>query len=118
MKNGKATFVTLIISVMLLAIDIGLYKLWSLGFLALTGTLAAYGYLRGAFDFRRWLTKERDTDVKPIDFSQEGINCRCTPAPFIQHMEHRSRFEPDTVDSVDNTVDSIIAEYQAGGADE
>lgn len=113
MKNGKATFVTLIIAAMLLVIDVGLNKLWNPGFLAITGALAAYGFLHGAFDFRRWLVKERDADASMMPPSITP------PLPERMKPEDCKWFEGlanDTEDS-ETTVDSIMAEYQTGGVD-
>ena len=111
MKNGKATFVTLMIADMLLVIDVGLNRLWSPGFLGITGALAAYGFIRGSFDFRHWLTKERDTgeDIAPPSITP--------PLPAMVNQEDRRWFE-DIARDTEATVESIVAEYQAGGDDE
>ena len=66
MNKGKTVFVTVLIAVMLVLIDIGLYILSKTGFVVLTGSLALYGYLRGAGDFRRWLAKEPTAKAVPV----------------------------------------------------
>ena len=71
MNKGKAVFVTVIIAAMLVVIDIGLYILCTPGFIVLTGTLALYGYFRGAGVFRRWLAKDEAPAMKPVNVPQE-----------------------------------------------
>lgn len=114
MKNGKATFVTLIIALMLLVINLGMNKLWNPGFIGLTGALAAYGFIRGSFDFRHWLTKERDSAA---NMSPPSIT---PPLPASVRPEDRKWFEDLAHDTEDpeTTVESIVAEYQAGGTNE
>lgn len=82
MKNSKSTLVTVIIAVMLVVIDAGLYLIYKPGFMILSGVLAAYGYFRGAADFRRWLCKEPpltpadlpDANGKFFDWEKEERN--------------------------------------------
>lgn len=77
MKNGKATFVTMMIAVTLLVIDVGLNRIWSPGFLGITVAPAAYGFIRCSFDFRHWLTKERDNEATAesiFDEYQEDVD--------------------------------------------
>lgn len=57
MKLSKAIFVTILVVVMLTAIDACLYALYNSGFIALTGAVIAYSVFRGAVDFCYWLCK-------------------------------------------------------------
>ena len=66
MRNGKATFVTLLMAVMLIVIEVGLYTIWNTGFLIIAGILAVYGFIHGAFDFRSWLRNEPDPAILPV----------------------------------------------------
>lgn len=90
MNKTKSTLVTIIIAVMLAVITAGLYKLFLPGFIAITGTLAAYGFFHSASDFNRWLRKEppltvaelpggrpetfydweKDTEIAPVNLAQ------------------------------------------------
>lgn len=62
MKKNKAVFVTIVMSIMLVAIDAFLYKLSKEGFIVLTGTIMFYGYVRCAADFCGWLCKDESKD--------------------------------------------------------
>ena len=55
MSKNKSIFVTALFAVMLAAIDAGLYKLFPIGFVLLTGTLALYGFWQLAKAFMGWL---------------------------------------------------------------
>lgn len=57
MKLRKAIFVTILVVVMLTAIDTFLYILNNLGFTVLTGAIIVYSSSRAACDFCRWLCK-------------------------------------------------------------
>lgn len=103
MKNGKATFVTLIIALMLLVINLGMNKLWNPGFIGLTGALAAYGFIRGSIDFRHWLTKERDMEA---DITPPSVT---PPLPASREWFDEIAHED---------IETIMKEYQAGGSDE
>lgn len=73
MKLRKAIFVTILIIVMLTAIDTCLYILNNPGFTVLTGAIIIYSFLRAACDFCRWLCKteaepeEQHNDRKSIE---------------------------------------------------
>lgn len=67
MKKNKAVFVTILMSIMLVAIDAFLYKLSKNGFIVLTGMIMLYGYVRCAADFCGWLSRD-DAKDKPAKF--------------------------------------------------
>ena len=100
MNNRKAIIVTVILTAMLLVIELGLAYLSDEGFAVLTGLLAAYGLIRGGYDFCRWLcadkrrrveAKEDELDVPPV-------------------FEAASVFEATDLD-----IDAIIEETVSGG---
>ena len=75
MNNRKAIIVTVILTAMLIVIELWLAYLSDAGFAVLTGLLAAYGLVRGGYDFCRWLradkrrrvvVKEDELDVPPV----------------------------------------------------
>lgn len=81
MNEKKATAVTVMFVVMLVAIDTGLYMLCPLGFVILTGVLALFGLLGLAVVFASWLAEKpvdnlevpnvlHDDDLLPEDFTQ------------------------------------------------
>lgn len=75
MNKSKAIFVTALIAFMLVIVDAGLYILYLPGFFALTGAFAAYGFLRSAGDFCRWLSRGDGTRcMKPIDVQKRAHN--------------------------------------------
>ena len=80
MSKGKSVFVTVLIAAMLVLIDIGLYIISKTGFVALTGTLAVYGYFRGAGDFWHWLAKEPPAKCVPV----------IEPVNIPKHDDHRA----------------------------
>lgn len=80
MSKQKATTVTVIFAIMLLAIDIGMYKLYPLGFFVLTGLLALYGFWKFSEAFFAWISEKpeealevpcvlHDDDLLPEDFT-------------------------------------------------
>ena len=113
MKNAKATFVTLLIALMLLVIIICLAKLWTPGFEIITGLLALYGLSRGALDFRRWLVKERKTrdDSVPPVFGEPAPKVN----PFtVEPKEETPDEKPEEQPAEpEHSVDSILDEYHA-----
>lgn len=72
MKKNKAIFVTVLMSIMLIAIDAFLYKLSKDGFIVLTGAVLFYGYIRCASDFCGWLCKDDAKRDKPAKFLSES----------------------------------------------
>ena len=80
MKLGKAIFVTVLIAVLLAAIDVCFYMLCINGFAVLTGLIAIYGFLRGSFDLCNWLRK-----ADPAPASAEGSD-----NPSAQHDPARA----------------------------
>lgn len=55
MNKKKAVFVTVVMTIMLMLIDMCLYRLNRNGFIALTGFISVYGFYRCAADFCKWL---------------------------------------------------------------
>ena len=66
MDKGKAIFVTMLITLMLIVIDIFLFTLSATGFLVLTGALVFCGILRLACDFYHWLCQTRAEPLRQI----------------------------------------------------
>lgn len=84
MKKIKATLVTILIAVMLVIIDLGLFKLLPGGFFGLTGIFAAYGFSRAIVDFWSWLssdTKELTQDLPPV-FGEPADETAAEPEAF------------------------------------
>lgn len=77
MEKGKAIFVTVLITVMLAAIDGCLYALSTSSFTLLTGAFVVYGVLRWALDFYRWLSKP---GAEPTQQDNEPLN-----AEVVEH---------------------------------
>ena len=92
MNKGKSVFVTVLIAAMLVLIDIGLYMLSKTGFVVLTGTLAVYGYFRGAGDFWHWLARETPAKIAPV-FEPVSIQGKHTVYDWSQDND------PATTDS-------------------
>ena len=63
MKKNKALLVTVIIAVMLIAIDVGLIFLAPVAALIITGLFLLYGLFRSFHDFYMWLTKEESSKI-------------------------------------------------------
>lgn len=82
MKLGKAIFVTVLIAVMLAAVNACLYVLSMPGFAILTGVVAAYGFLRGAVDFCNWLRKtdDRPSAAAAVAEESDGADAHFDPA--------------------------------------
>ncbi len=68
MKKGKALFVTIIITIMLIIIDISLFKLNRNGFIILTSAITVYGYFRAASDFCGWLIQDAEESEQPAKY--------------------------------------------------
>lgn len=116
MNKSKATFAAVVIAAMAAAITVGLFKLYMPGFYCVAGVLAAYGLLRGAGDFRAWLS------AAPATGAADGL----TPPLISAHQIERARIETikremaeaDTGDSAPADLAAIIEEIKAGGAEE
>lgn len=73
MNKKKASTVTVIFAVMLAAIDIGLYKLYPIGFAILTGILALFGFWELAQVFSSWLTEKEEEPLSLPEMTGEPI---------------------------------------------
>ena len=112
MKKGKLTFAALVIALMLITIDVFFYLMVRPAFLVLTGTLAAYGYIRGGMDFRNWLIKGNE-EVTPISLPE--------PVRHVRRNDEFGEIDPETKryfegyfrgdEEEDVSVDTIMAEY-------
>ena len=78
MPKKKATLVTIIFAIMLVALDAFMLKLWIPGFGIVTGALALYGFLKFSQAFSSWLRDNEkplelpiyhDDDLLPEDFT-------------------------------------------------
>lgn len=67
MNKKKAVFVTILLAVLVLALDMCLYKIAAVGFAVLTGALALYGFWRCSLDFCGWLGKEPVTTESSLE---------------------------------------------------
>ena len=63
MRRNKALLVTLVIAVMLIAIDIGLIFLAPVAAVIIAGLFLLYGLFRSFHDFYTWLTKNESTKI-------------------------------------------------------
>ena len=107
MNKGKSTFVTALIAVMLGVIDIGLFRLYTPGFYILSGLFAAYGFIHGMVDFRRWLCKNTTLhDLKPVIFPAEiEAPKKKTKVPQKEDLKPK---EPVKVD--EDIIDAVLKE--------
>lgn len=74
MNKKKAVFVTILLAVLLAALDVCLFKIAFIGFAIVTGILALYGFYRCSIDFYGWLGKEPATSETSLElpvFSNE-----------------------------------------------
>ncbi len=79
MKKGKALFVTIIITIMLIIIDISLFKLNRNGFIVLSVAITAYGYFRAASDFCGWLSQDVEEQEMPERYTSSAQSNKNIP---------------------------------------
>lgn len=115
MNKKKSAFVTTIIFVMLVLIDLGLFRLYFTGFVILTGLLALYGFIRSFMDFKGWLVQE-DT-IAPLemldapksrfyDWQQDTAEAEDQPSDDASEVSVTS----------DTSVESILDEFRSGNS--
>ena len=115
MNKKKSAFVTTIIFVMLVLIDLGLFRLYFTGFVILTGLLALYGFIRSLMDFTGWLVQE-DT-IAPLemldapksrfyDWQQDTAEAEDQPSDDASEVSVTS----------DTSVESILDEFRSGNS--
>lgn len=70
MSKRKSVFVTALLAVLVASLDVCLFSINKIGFAALTGTLALYGYTRIALDFCGWLKQEPKEPVANLELPE------------------------------------------------
>ena len=64
MNKKKANTVAIIFAIMLAAIDFCMYKLYPLGFFAMTGLLALFGFWKFSEVFSAWLSEKPEETLE------------------------------------------------------
>ena len=115
MNKKKSALVTVLIYIMLVLIDLGLFRLYFTGFVILTGLLALYGFIRSFMDFKGWLVQE--DPIAPLemldapksrfyDWQQDSADAE----------EQVSAEASETSVISDNSVESILDEFRSSGS--
>lgn len=105
MRQNKAIFVTILVSMMLAAIDACLYILYNPAFVVLTGAVVAYGLLRGAFDFCHWLSKP---DPEPKHLTKKVAPTEAPAADGVYDWADDEELADDSPTVRDNGRDAAI----------
>lgn len=102
MSKSKSIFVTVIMTVMLAAIVVGLYTIQFRAFLIFLGLLGAYGFLCVAVNFYRWLGEESPLMPAHADKNVQGEpvgGLEFVPAPeyYGTYEQIKREMEGETV---------------------
>lgn len=74
MSKRKSIFVTALLATLIAALDFCLWKVNLIAFVALTGALALYGFIRCAVDFSGWLNKEPSTEEHALELPDFNLD--------------------------------------------
>lgn len=113
MNKKKSLFVVVLMAVMLLAIDAGLYLLWKPGFAFLTGAFALYGFLSGAVDFRGWLIAEKG-NLEPYNAPATHTRKRPAAEPVNAEVIQVDPIPPMNAADFDVFFAGVVAQTNAG----
>ena len=113
MDRKKSLFVVVLMAVMLLAIDAGLYLLWKPGFAFLTGVFALYGFLHGAVDFRGWLVSEK-SNLEPYNAPATHKRTRPAAEPVKAEVIQVDPIPPMDATDFDVFFAGVVAQTNAG----